>query len=65
MKDTFNLNDLRSDAGQHLYRQLPSHHPRNHDSNKWEDMIDIMVAALIGSYAYGTLNFDSSATIQL
>ena len=62
MNNQFNLNDLRSDASDYLADQLEG---SPDDAGAFDHYVDIMGAALIGSYIYGTLNFDSSATIQL
>ena len=78
MNNQFNLNDLRSDVASHLADQITSEPLIHHaflmrrwcsitdliNPNKFEFLTNVMVAALIGSSAYGTLNFDSSATIQ-
>jgi len=74
----FNLNDLRSDAAQYLSAQVisPIYNDRAFwmtdlqdqdqiNPNKFEFLTNVMVASLIGSLAYGTLNFDSSATITM
>ena len=74
----FNINQLRSDAAQYLAAQVIS--PIYNDCefwmtdlkdqdqinpNKFEFLTNVMVASLIGSLAYGTLNFDSSASITI
>ena len=74
----FNLNDLRADASQYLAAQIisPIYNDREFwmtdlqdqdqiNPNKFEFLTNVMVANLIGSLAYGTLNFDSTATIEL
>ena len=78
MNNQFNLNELRSDASQYLAAQVisPIYNDRAFwmtdlqdqdqiNPNKFEFLINVMVASLVGSLPYGTLNFDSSATIEL
>ena len=75
MKNRFNLDQLRSDAAKYLAPQLissKSPHQTISESvsdvinpNKFEFLTNVMVVHLIGSLAYGTLNFDSTATIEL
>ena len=75
MKNRFNLDQLRSDAARYLAPQLiSSKSPYQTISesvsdvinpNKFEFLTNVLVANLIGSLAYGTLNFDSTATIEL
>ena len=54
MNDQFNLNDLRSDAADHLYRQLPGHYLLHHLFNPtdWDHLVDFVIAALIGDFMF-------------